>query len=104
MPLPLTASSTLTSRFQTTIPELVRKTLGLGKQDKLEYVISEKGVVTIKKSEASGNTDPALLPFLSLLERDIRENPQSIRTISAQELSKTEQLLAGVEVDLDEPL
>lgn len=104
MPVPLTASSTLTSRFQTTVPELVRKTLGLGKQDKLEYVISEKGVVTLKKSEASDNTDPFLRPFLNLLERDIQENPQNIRVVSVQELAKTEQLLAGVEVNLDEPL
>ena len=31
----LTAESTLTSRYQTTIPDAVRKVLGLGKQDRL---------------------------------------------------------------------
>lgn len=64
-------------------------------------VYSKKGVVMFK---ALGNTNSTLLPFLSLLEQDILENQQNTRTISTQELSKTEQLLVGIEINLNEKL
>ena len=36
----LQAESSLTDRYQTTVPDLVRKTLGLNKRDKIAYTIN----------------------------------------------------------------
>jgi antitoxin PrlF len=49
----LQAESTLTDRYQTTIPDIVRKTLGLSKRDKIAYVIKSDGTVTITRSEVT---------------------------------------------------
>ncbi|NJL52855.1 MAG: hypothetical protein HC930_12730 [Hydrococcus sp. SU_1_0] len=63
----LQAESTLTDRYQTTIPDIVRKTLGLNKWDKIAYVINSDGTITISRSEASKddpieeNNKPVLL-------------------------------------------
>ncbi|MFM8927879.1 MAG: type II toxin-antitoxin system PrlF family antitoxin, partial [Rhodoluna sp.] len=35
--------SSLTDRYQTTVPKQVRKALGLSKRDKLEWIIDESG-------------------------------------------------------------
>ncbi|WP_206165702.1 type II toxin-antitoxin system PrlF family antitoxin, partial [Citrobacter braakii] len=37
MPATLEAESTLTDRYQTTVPETVRRALRLGKRDKIHY-------------------------------------------------------------------
>jgi bifunctional DNA-binding transcriptional regulator/antitoxin component of YhaV-PrlF toxin-antitoxin module len=39
MPATLEAESTLTDRYQTTVPETVRRALRLGKRDKMRYTI-----------------------------------------------------------------
>ena len=39
MPATLEAESTLTDRYQTTVPETVRRALRLRKRDKIQYVI-----------------------------------------------------------------
>jgi antitoxin PrlF len=38
MPATLEAESTLTDRYQTTVPETVRRALRLRKRDKIQYV------------------------------------------------------------------
>jgi antitoxin PrlF len=39
MPTSLDVESTLTDRYQTTVPETVRRALRLGKRDKIRYSI-----------------------------------------------------------------
>ena len=39
MPVNLEVESTLTDRYQTTVPETVRRALRLGKRDKIHYSI-----------------------------------------------------------------
>ncbi len=75
-----TAESTLSDRGQTAIPSSIRKYLGLEGGGKIEYEVDEGGRVIIRpKLEAEGlagdESDPALRPFLSLLERDIEQSP-----------------------------
>jgi len=41
----LEAESTLTDRYQTTVPETVRRALRLGKRDKIHYTIRPGGEV-----------------------------------------------------------
>ena len=45
----ISAQSTLTDRYQTTIPEIVRNVLNLSKRDKLVYSVDSEGKVVISK-------------------------------------------------------
>ena len=50
MPATLEVESTLTDRYQTTVPETVRRALQLGKRDKLHYTIRPGGEVVLTRS------------------------------------------------------
>ncbi|MEO0519138.1 MAG: type II toxin-antitoxin system PrlF family antitoxin [Cyanobacteria bacterium P01_A01_bin.116] len=84
--------STLSDRGQTAIPSSIRKYLGLEGGGKIEYEIDEEGQVVIRpklKSEgdAGADIDPALRPFLSLLEKDIQQNPAQIEPMDSDFLA-----------------
>jgi antitoxin PrlF len=98
----LQAESTLTDRYQTTIPDIVRKTLGLSKRDKIAYVINSDGTVTITRSEAF-EEDPVLSKFLDFLAQDMK-NSQQIQPIATQTLERIQSLVADIDIDLDAPL
>ena len=57
----LSSESTLTDRYQTTVPEPIRKALGLNKRDKIRYTIEPDGRVIISRADES---DPILEKFL----------------------------------------
>ena len=103
----LSAESTLTDRFQTTIPAMVRKALGLAKGDKLEFLLDETGGIRLSRQtpeEPEEHFDPVLAGFLDLLAKDIEENPQNLREIDDSFWLAIDKLTEGVEVDLDEKL
>lgn len=102
----LSAESTLTDRYQTTIPALVRKALGLQKGDKLEFLLDESGGIRLsrQKPEEPEHIDPALAGFLDLLAKDIEENPHKLRELDDSFWLELGKLTKGVEVDLDEKL
>lgn len=107
----VTAESTLTDRYQTTIPEVVRKALGLGKRDKLEFLLDDAGGIRIrkaKKQEAEEHFDPGLSGFLDLLAKDIDENPHKLRELDAAYFERWRTLLDSMgpiePVDPDEKL
>jgi len=101
----VTAESTLTDRYQTTIPEVVRKALGLGKRDKLEFLLDETGAVRLKKAQdLEEHEDPTLMAFLDLLAKDIDENPQKLRELDDAFWQAIDKLTEGVEVDMDEDI
>ncbi|MGF1675030.1 MAG: type II toxin-antitoxin system PrlF family antitoxin [Rivularia sp. (in: cyanobacteria)] len=97
------AESTLTDRYQTTVPEIVRKALRLDKRDKIHYTIEPDGKVTISRAELE-DEDPIVGKFLNFLAQDMSKNPQNIRPISPELLNRAKELVAGVEFDLDAPL
>ncbi|MEL6928258.1 MAG: type II toxin-antitoxin system PrlF family antitoxin [Cyanobacteria bacterium J06600_6] len=97
------AESTLTDRYQTTVPGIVRKTLGLGKRDKIAYVINDDGTVTIARSKTD-EEDPILEKFLDFLAQDMEQNPQQIQPITKGTLERVQSLVGDIEVDLDAPL
>ncbi len=99
----LQAESTLTDRYQTTIPDIVRKTLGLSKRDKIAYVINLDGTVTITRSEVF-KEDPVLSKFLDFLAQDMEKNSQQIQPITTQTLERIQSLVADLDIDLDAPL
>jgi len=45
--------STLTSKYQATVPRAVRETLQLGAGDRIEYIIERRGVVRLRKAPAA---------------------------------------------------
>ncbi|QET00887.1 MULTISPECIES: type II toxin-antitoxin system PrlF family antitoxin [Cupriavidus] len=104
MPATIEVESTLTDRYQTTVPETVRRALGLGKRDKIHYSIRASGEVVLTRAEASEGEDPVLEQFLSFLERDIASHPQRVRPVDAAFVARLQSLAGGVKVDLDAPL
>lgn len=97
----LELESTLTDRYQTTVPEMVRRALKLGKRDKIHYSIRPDGAVLITR--ATGN-DPVLGQFLGFLARDMAKHPERLQAVDAGLLSRLQSLVGQVEVDLDAPL
>ncbi len=97
------AESTLTDRYQTTIPDSVRKALRLNKRDRIHYVIQPNGQVIISKADQPED-DPVLGEFLSFLAQDIRDNPQHIQAFSSDLVNRVQSLVANVEFDIDAPL
>jgi antitoxin PrlF len=97
------SESTLTDRYQTTVPEAVRQALGLNKRDKIFYTIQSDGRVLLSRGEQA-ETDPILEKFLEFLAQDMADHPQSIQPIQSDLLQRAQALVAGMDVDLDAPL
>jgi antitoxin PrlF len=102
MSSPFEAESTLTDRYQTTVPEPVRRALRLGKRDKIHYSIRPGGEVVLAR--ASDEDDPALAPFLGFLARDLSDHPEHLKTVNAALARRTQALVAGIEVDMESTL
>ena len=100
----LCIESTLTDKYQTSVPSAVRKALQLSKKDKIKYVIQDNGIVYIQKVTQE-ETDPVLSAFLSFIERDMQANPQHIQATSLEQTQSAIALVGGdLDIDLDTPL
>ena len=90
--------SKLTARSQTTIPKAVREALDLHPGDRVGYVIDGNVVRLVKVNEVAHH-DPALEPFLVLLQRDIIARPDRVVGFPAELLARVTALSVGVPVD-----
>jgi len=104
MPATLQVESTLTDRYQTTVPETVRRALRLGKRDKIHYEIRPDGEVVLTRAVAGEGNDPALAPFLGFLARDLADHPERLQAVDAALAQRIQALVGGAEFDLDAPL
>jgi len=104
MPVTIEIDSTLTDRYQTTVPEPVRRALRLGKRDKIRYSIQPNGAVLITRTTPPQDSDPVLASFLGFLARDMASHPEQIQMLDAGLVSRIRALVSDVEVDLDAPL
>lgn len=104
MPATLEAESTLTDRYQTTVPETVRKSLRLGKRDKIHYTIHPNGDVVLTRADTSISGDPVLGYFLSFLARDIADHPEYLQAVDTRLVQRLQSLVGNVEFDLETPL
>ena len=78
----LYSDSTLTNRYQTTVPNIIRKTLRLEKQDKIRYTVQPDGSVIMSRVNQAEN-DPVLSKFLTFLANDISQNLQNVSSIDS---------------------
>lgn len=102
--LTLEAETTLTDRYQTTVPEAVRRALKLGKRDKIHCTIRPSGDVVLTRIEASDGDDPVLGQFLGFLAADITRHPERLQAVDACLVQRLQSLLGVVDVDLDAAL
>lgn len=100
----LEVESTLTDRYQTTVPEIVRRALRLSKRDKIHYTIRPGGEVVLSRVEAAEEEDPVLGQFLGFLARDIASHPERLQAVDANFVQRIQSLVGSVEVDLDAAL
>ena len=100
----LDVESTLTDRYQTTVPETVRRTLGLGKRDKLHYTILPGGEVMLSRAANQNEADPVLGAFLNFLAKDIAQNPLRLQLIEPRLVEHIQTLVGKTELDLNATL
>src|SRR5690606_33199883 len=74
MPSLIEAESTLTDRYQTTVPETVRRALQLGKRDRIRWAINADGQVLLQRADDAA--DPVLGRFLDFLAADMTAHPE----------------------------
>jgi len=101
--LPLQTESTLTDRYQTTVPSVVRKALHLGKKDKIKFTVESNGSVTLSRAEQNQD-DPAIKAFLEFLGNDIQAHPENVKALSVNMKQSIDSLIRDVDIDLDAPL
>lgn len=99
----LELESTLTDRYQTTVPDGVRRALKLGKRDKLRYVVQSDGKVLLARAPEAED-DQILGKFLCFLAHDIEAHPEHLQGVDAGFVGRVKKLVRGVDVDLDAPL
>lgn len=104
MAVTLEVESTLNDRYQTTVPETVRRALKLGKRDKIYYTIRPSGEVVLTRVEASGGDDPVLGQFLGFLAADITRHPERLQAVDAGLVQRLKSLVGDVDVDLNAAL
>lgn len=104
MPATFEVESTLTDRYQTTVPQTVRRALRLGKRDKIHYTIRPGGEVVLTRARASDGDDPVLGQFLGFLARDIASHPERLQAMDEGLVQRLQLLVGHAEVDLDAPL
>jgi antitoxin PrlF len=100
----LEAESTLTDRYQTTVPETVRRALRISKRDKIHYRILSSDEVVLTRAESAEPDDPALGQFLDFLARDIAEHPERLQAVDRNFVKRLNALVGDVPVDLDAAL
>ena len=100
----LEVESTLTDRYQTTVPETVRRALRLGKRDKIHYTIRPGGEVVLTRAGTADEDDPVLGRFLGFLAHDIANHPERLQVVDAGLVQRLQSLVGGIESDLDAAL
>lgn len=104
----LLGRSTLTDRYQTTIPAFVRKELGLSKRDLIEFLKSDDGYIVLRRAEPERPEDqdfsPALLAWLDLIAKDQDKNPEQIVPLTSEHFERANELVKHLDLDIELPL
>lgn len=100
----LEAESTLTNRYQTTIPEMVRSALHLEKWDKIRYSIRSNGEVVLTRIDTAENNDQILENFLLFLANELKKHPYRIQTMDSCFIQRLQALTQTIDINLNTPL
>ena len=93
---------TITAKGQTTVPKAIRQALGVAHGDRIAFRV-EDGAVTVH-AVAMPEADPALAPFLALLERDIAVRPEALAPLTPEMATRMTAATGGVAADPDGPI
>lgn len=86
------------------MPKAVRQALGLGYGGRIAFRV-EDGVVSLHALAEDEAADPALAPFLNLLEADLAVRPEAVRPLPEALASVLEALAAELgEAEPDDPI
>jgi antitoxin PrlF len=96
--------STVTARAQTTLPNGVRKALGIGPGDKLVYQIQGDHAVIRRVAADDPDGDPVIGAYLAFLEREMIAHPERVQPASAEWVARMRNLAEGISVDFDEEI
>ena len=100
----LEVESKLTERYQTTVPESVRRALRLGKRDRIRFTIRPDGDVVLTRAVPTEVEDPVMGHFLNFLAHDIATHPERLAAIDANLVHRIKSLVGDSEIDLNAPL
>ena len=90
---------TITSKGQTTVPKAVRQALGVGYGGRIAFRVSGSTVTVHALSEEEAS-DPALAPFLALLQADLTTRPaEAIQPLTAALAGRRDALTRDVDPD-----
>lgn len=95
------AVCTITAKGQTTVPKAIRQALGVSYGGRITFRV-EDGAVSLSASEPTD--DPALAPFLALLERDLAARPGAVAPLTDALVARIDRLIDGVVVDPEAPI
>lgn len=93
---------TITAKGQTTVPRAVRQALGVGYGGRIAFRV-EGHNVTVHALSEEDVSDPALAPFLALLEADVASRPARAVLPLTPSLARRMEALTS-EVDPDAPI
>ena len=91
---------TITAKGQTTVPRAVRQALGVGYGGRIAFRV-EGDTVTVHALPEEDASDPALAPFLALLEADMARRPVDAVLPLTPTLAARMELLTGNSGEVD---
>ena len=80
----------------------IGQTLGVGYGDRIAFRVENGGISV--RAVTDQREDPALAPFLALLERDIGSRPEGIALLTPAMVAHITAATEGVIVDLGAPI
>jgi antitoxin PrlF len=93
---------TITAKGQTTVPKAIRQALGVSYGGRITFRI-EGSTVTVHPA-AESDKDPALAPFLALLEGHIAARPEALVPLTPELAARMAAATEGVAADPDPPI
>ena len=95
---------TITAKGQTTVPKAVRQALGVSCGGRIAFRVEDEAV-TVRAWQDEDDGDPALRPFLALLEADLIRRPQAVVAIPSDLAERWDALASSIgSIDPDVPI
>jgi antitoxin PrlF len=93
---------TITVKGQTTVPKAIRQALGVSYGGRIAFRVEDGSVSVHAVTESE--EDPALAPFLALVERDMAVRPEALASLTPEPAARMTAATAGVQADPDAPI